>query len=239
MFDLTNENKILVLLLLVVVAVYLLSSSQKADPIHNEGMLTYDPKLSDNFNDVIDTDVADNSSTDTKSIETVSNNSNNSSNSTRSSISSEALANYKSSSYDKGNRSAKSEELDKFFEGNYPQKAGNSGFAPMVENDGKFAAYTSGNTAKKLSDKDKFDPNSLLPREKNNEWFDDPFDQTTSKSSHLINIYRPMGVRSAQTTKARSHDLRPVPPNPKYPVSPFGNSSWEADGRLNDKALCG
>lgn len=236
MFEFSCEKKILVLLVLVLVALYLLYGNQSIDPIHNEGMLSFDPKLSDNFNDIVDTELIDNSSNDTQS--SGSNESNNSNASTDSNISSEDLTNYKSSSYDKGDRKSKSDNLDKFFESTHPNQSNNNQFQPMIENDGKFAAYTSGNSSNKLSDKDKFDPSSLLPREKNNDWFDDPFDQTTAKSTNLINIYRPMGVRSTQTTKGRSHDLRPVPPNPKFPVSPFGNSSWEADGNLNDKALC-
>lgn len=234
MFDFSCEKKILVLLVLVLVALYLLYGYQGIDPIHNEGMLSFDPKLSDNFNDIVDTELIDNLSNESNS----SNESNNSNSSNASNNSTDSSVNYKSSSYDKGDRKSKSDNLDKFFEGTYPNQSSNNQFQPMIENDGKFAAYTSGNSSNKLSDKDKFDPNSLLPREKNNDWFDDPFDQTTAKSTHLINIYRPMGVRSTQTTKGRSHDLRPVPPNPKFPVSPFGNSSWEADGNLNDKALC-
>lgn len=238
MFELSNENKILLLILLVGVVLYLLSGSNKTEPIHNEGMLTYDPKLSNNFNDIIDTEIGNDS------VDTTSNMSNTSSNSSNSDDVrnvtekvTDKIDEYKSSSYNKGDRSAKSASLDSFFEGNYPKKSDNNGFAPMVENDGKYAAYTSSKT-KKLSDKEKFDPNSLLPREKNTEWFDDPYEQTTVKSSHLINIYRPTSVTTVQTTKARTLDIRGVPANPKYPVSPFGNSSWEADNNISTSALC-
>ena len=119
MFDLSSENKVLILLLLVAVAVYLLSGSQKTEPIHNEGVLSYDPKLSDNFNDVIDTDMSDNSSNDTKS--TGMSNGSIGTNGSGSTVSSESVSNYKSSSYDKGDRRAKSDEIDKFFEGSYPK----------------------------------------------------------------------------------------------------------------------
>lgn len=236
--SLSDENKILLLILLAGVVLYLLSGSYKTEPIHNEGMLTQDPKLSNNFNDVVDVNTSDSPTFDNKSNISGSTGSTNSSESKSSSESTKS-SNYKNVSFDKGNRFQKeSSSLDKFFEGSYPKKSDNNGFSASVETSNQYAAYTPGNNPKKLTDKQKFDSSALLPREKNAEWFDDPFDQTTSKSSHLINIYRPMGAESIQTTKARSWDIREVPPNPKYPVSPFGNSSWEPDTNINDHALC-
>ena len=106
---------------------------------------------------------------------------------------------YKQSSYNNGNRNAKSTKIDGFFEGNHPNdKEAASGFSAMIENEGKYAAYLSERGKKQLSDKDKFDPSSLLPKEKNGEWFDDPYETTNVKSSHLINIYRPVGVNTIQ-----------------------------------------
>ena len=90
----------------------------------------------------------------------------------------------------------------------------------------------------KLTDKEKFSPDSLLPREKNTEWFDDPYEETSVKASHLINIYRPTSVTTVQSTKARTLDIRGVPTNPKYPVAPWGNSSWEHDNNINTQGLC-
>jgi hypothetical protein len=237
MFKLSNDNKILLLILFVGCIVYLLSGSNNTEPMHNEGMLTQDPRVSNNFNDVVDMDLNNDNVSNSGNSSNSANSTSSESNASTNSSSELNNKEYKYSSYKKGNRNAKSDSLDQFFEGNSPKKSDNNTFQPSIENDGKYAAYTSGNQ-NKLTDKEKFDPNSLLPREKNTEWFDDPFEQTTVKSSHLINIYRPMGVGSIQTTRARSHDIRGVPANSKYPISPFNNSSWEADNNINGQQLC-
>lgn len=259
MIDLSDGDKILLLILLVAVAIYFFSSSSKADPIHNEGMLTQDPVLSNNFNDMIDVSNDQNNDNNDNNSSNGSNGSNGSkSSSIASNVTSESNAStnsnsdlakkmtpvrsfdgYKYSSYSKGDRGTKSNELDKFFEGNYPKDANtNNGFSPVVENDGQYAAYTSGKP-KKLTDKDKFDPNSLLPREKNTDLFDDPYEQATSKSSRLINIYRPVGVNTVQTTKKlATHDIRGNPPTPKFNISPFLNSSVDTDNNFKNEALC-
>ena len=229
--SLSDENKILILILLVGIVMYLFTSYYKIN-ITKEDMVSQeslDPVLSNNFNDYVDIDPNDSKTFDNLSTES-------------SQISSKSIdsenSNYKNVSYAKGNRLNKSSDLDKFFEGSYPTKNDTNAFNPSLETSDQYASYTSNTSDKKLTVKDKFDSSALLPREKNSEWFDDPFEQVASKSPHLINIYRPIGVESIQTTKARSHDIREVPPNPKYPVSPFGNSSWEPDTNISDHALC-
>lgn len=252
MFELTLENKILILILLAAVVLFLLSN-KKEEPIHNEGILTQDPKLSNNFNDVIDVGSNDDS------FDLTSNSTNNSSisnDSSTSNASNEKLStnelvkkmsanstsnDYKASSYSQGVRGkTDSNSLDKFFEGNRPKDSNNNNeFEPMTTDNGQYAAYTSGKTSKKLTDKEKFDPNSLLPRENNSEWFDDPYEQTTVKSSHLINIYRPTAIDTIQTSrKFASHDIRGIPATPKYPVSPWNNSSADADNNIRNESLC-
>ena len=71
------------------------------------------------------------------------------------------------------------------------------------------------------------------------DWFQDPYESTSVKNTHLINIYRPVGVNTIQTTlKNPSHDIRGSPPNPKYAVSPWQNSSYEPDTNLRNQSLC-
>jgi hypothetical protein len=144
---------------------------------------------------------------------------------------------YKKSNYVDGQRSGSSPSLDAFYEDNGSQYTGkNDGFAPMDAND-QYATYVPGNTVKSANEENKFNPSSLLPKEKGGEWFDDPYESTSVKGSHLINIYRPIGVTTGQTTlKNPSHDIRGTIPNPKYPVSPWANSSYEPDTNL--KTLC-
>jgi hypothetical protein len=77
-----------------------------------------------------------------------------------------------------------------------------------------------------------------LPQEQK-DWFDDPQAKKGINSPHLINIFRPTGVNTIQTTlKNASWDIRGAPPNPKYVVSPWGNSSYEPDTNLKNGSLC-
>lgn len=133
-----------------------------------------------------------------------------------------------------GNRGGDSAELDKFFEGNHPHdnKGGEAG------NDNNFAAYLPGSGGEKLSDKDKFNPTSLLPQEKNGDWFDDPHESTSVTSPHLINIYRPIGITTNYSSlKNPSHDIRGTIANPKQDVSPWLNSSYEPDTNIRNQSL--
>jgi len=147
---------------------------------------------------------------------------------------------YKVANYADGNRDGASNALDAFFAGNAPQDANdNDGFTPMLEGQNDYATYV-GTGSGKLSDRDKFNTSSLLPQESNPDWFDDPYESTGIKSPKLItNIYRPQGVNTIQTTlKNPSLDLRGSPPNPKFPVSPWQNSSYEPDTNIRNQALC-
>lgn len=168
-----------------------------------------------------------------------------------------ARGSYKSSSYKSGSRSSQSSDLDKFFDSNHPNDTKNTNFTASTDGTGRYAAYSSsqmldvaqenGNATagknrsrKTKSEKDKFDPKGLLPSEKNGDWFDDPYETTNIASSQLINIFRPVGVDTIQSTlKNPSLDLRGGEFNPKYPVSPWNNSSIEPDTNINAKlAFC-
>ena len=155
------------------------------------------------------------------------------------SVNSSKNGQFKTSNYAQGSRESSTGSLDAFFAGNAPQNSNeNAGFTAVLEGNADYATFVgSGNG--KLSDRDKFDAGSLLPKESNGEWFDDPYESTGIKSSKLINIYRPVGVNTIQTTlKNASLDIRGSPPNPKYPVSPWNNSSYEPDTNIRSQSLC-
>jgi hypothetical protein len=214
-----NLTKFQIVLILLVVVLGLVYFYNNKEPIHNEGTLSIDvvnPNTSQTMNDTVNIDNSQDISPTQNSVPD---------------------AQYKYSSYDKGQRGSDNSNLDQFFEGTSPQDD-NSGFSPMLENSGKYASYVSDGSNKQLSDKDKFDASNLLPNETNKDWFDDPY-EVNAKSSHLINIYRPVGVNTIQTSlKNPSWDLRGTPPNPKYPVSPWSNSSYEPDLNLRGNVLC-
>jgi hypothetical protein len=146
---------------------------------------------------------------------------------------------YKSTTYKSGNRLNNTSSLDSFFEGNNAEDNKNNNYTAYTDNEARYAAYSAGRDGKKLTETDKFDAGALLPNETNMDWFDDPYESTSVKASHLINIFRPVGVNTIQTSlKNPSHDLRGTEPNPKYPVSPWMNSSYEPDTNLKSKAFC-
>ena len=101
-----------------------------------------------------------------------------------------------------------------------------------------YAKYMTGKP-KKMTDVDKFDVDALLPQDRNKDWFDDPYSGASIKNTHLINIYRPIGVNTIQTSlKNPSLDIRGAPVNPKTVVSPFLNSSYEPDTNIRNQSLC-
>jgi hypothetical protein len=237
---LSDRAKVLLLIVLIALVIYFLCGS-KSEPIHNEGMLTQDTHFDENQDDIIDidensipVDLESKQSEETNSVE---------SENLRKKMKprSEQESNYRSSSFKDGNRKSKSDDLDSFFNGLHLEDGGLNakGFSPVVANEGKYAAYMSDKGKKKMTDKDKFNPSSLLPREKSNDWFDDPHEATSIKSSKLLNIHRPTGVNTIQSTlKIPSHDIRGTPANPKYPISPWNNSSVEPDTNLRNQSLC-
>lgn len=230
MIEISDKSKILILILLVGLVIYLLSgSSKQSEPIHNQGALQQSLAKSLTY-------------TDTDSLP---NNSDNFSTDSSNSSSQNSLANnlleqvgkkaYKSSNYANGDRNQVS-NLDRFFNNENPLDQPSNGFA--LSNDGKnYASYTPG-SGEKQQDDDKFDSSALMPQEQN-DWFDDPQAKKNINSPHLINIFRPTGVNTIQSTlKNASHDIRGAPSNPKYVVSPWGNSSYEPDNNLKNSSLC-
>lgn len=226
MIEISDSNKILILILLVGLVIYLLSgSNKKSEPIHNQGSLQQ--SLTNSLKNT-DTDSlpnnTDNSSTDS------------SNSGSRNSLASNIVANnFKTVNYADGDRNQAS-NLDSFFNNENPLDQPSNGF--ISSSDGRnYASYTPG-TGEKQQDDDKFDSSALLPQEQK-DWFDDPQAKKGINSPHLINIYRTTGLNTVQTTlKNASWDIRGAPPNPKYVVSPWGNSSYEPDNNLKNGSLC-
>lgn len=80
-----------------------------------------------------------------------------------------------------------------------------------------------------------FSTAELLPKE--TEWWDVDSSENTD-SSKLINIYRPMSVNTVQCKYgSKSYDIRTAPPNPKFAVSPWNNSSIEPDSIIQSSLI--
>ena len=220
--DLSNNTKLLIVIGLLLVAWYLVSRNKTQSSPNSEAFEHYDntPASSNNNQVTGEDDSAQ------KLINKML---------TRNS----AKSGYKKINYSEGNRNGNIDSLDQFFTNNNPLDANANGFSASNEMSENYATYNSSRNGVKMSDKEKFDASGLLPQEKNDEWFDDPQNTSSIKATNLINVFRPAGVNTIQTTmKNPSHDLRGTIPNPKTPVSPWQNSSYEPDTNLRGNNLC-
>jgi hypothetical protein len=146
---------------------------------------------------------------------------------------------FSNSNYVDGKRGGRASDLDKFFEDGHPLDE-KVGFQKNESNVGdvQYANYIPGKQ-RKMRDVDKFNADAMLPKEKHKDWFDDPYESTSVKNTHLINIYRPIGINTIQTTlKNANRQLRADPACPKYAISPFLNSSVEPDTNIRSQSLC-
>lgn len=230
--ELTDKQKILILVGVLLIVIFLFVKNKNTDDdeneqMHNEGALTQDvvkptkleqPEIKkQELGKTAETDMtllkkfkARNTSKD---------------------------GDYVEHNYAEGKRGGKAVDLDKFFEEGNPLDNNQSGFEKN-DPDNKYAGYIPGKPYK-MKDVDKFNAESLLPKEKHKDWFDDPYESTSVKNTHLINIYRPIGVNTIQTSlKNPSWDIRGSPVVPKTVVSPFLNSSIEPDTNLRPQSLC-
>ena len=86
----------------------------------------------------------------------------------------------------------------------------------------------------------KYDAKDYLPKEINDTWFDTDFSQAkfNIENNNLINTERyVIGINTVgQSLKNASYDIRGTIANPKYSISPWNNSTYEAD--YNIKPLC-
>jgi len=232
--ELSDRSKVLILIAIFAVVVYFFTQYSKDMPVHNEGALTQSVA---NIN-VERTDNNTQESQETRSEESQETQESEESRRLRKKFQTRDSAKtpeFVQSSFANGKRGGPA-NLDKFFEEGHPldQQTGFTRNAGTTEH----ASYVPGKQTK-ITDVDKFNADSLLPSEKNKDWFDDPYEATSVKNTHLINIYRPVGVNTIQTTlKNPSWDLRGSPQVPKFAVSPWMNSSYEPDTNLRNQSLC-
>ncbi len=92
---------------------------------------------------------------------------------------------------------------------------------------------------RKETDADKYNSNAFLPNEEHKDWFE-TIETVNVKNSHLINIYRPIGVNTIGNTHKISYgyDIRGNSGAiaPKFVVSPWLQSTVEPDRSM--KSLC-
>ena len=109
-------------------------------------------------------------------------------------------------------------------------------FVPSDDSDGQNAPVNIPNI--KGTEKDKYSVKTLLPQEKEKDWFE-TIETVDVKNSHLINIYRPIGANTIGSThKAAIYDIRGLDKAvcPKFVVSPWLQSSYEPD--RSSKGIC-
>ena len=92
----------------------------------------------------------------------------------------------------------------------------------------------------KKQNMDNYNAKDFLPNEINDEWFETDFSLAKYQlnDDKLINTERYIiGINTVgQSLKNASYDIRGTIPNPKFVVSPWGNSTYEPD--FNLKPLC-
>lgn len=111
-------------------------------------------------------------------------------------------------------------------------------FVPVDESGGENAMIRLDNTNRKNNETEKYNIDSFLPKEKNKDWFE-TIDAVDVKNTHLINIYRPIGVNTIGTSlRNASYDLRGNGDAicPQYVVSPWLQSTIQPDRSM--KTLC-
>ncbi len=147
---------------------------------------------------------------------------------------------YKKVSYKEGVRGQSDADVAKFFDDNNSLVKdgylGNDEYAGRDETNDQYASYRPG-VKKSLTDEDIFKSENYLPKEANKDWFDVMPEPISIKNRHLINVSRPIGVNTiGNSLRNPSYDLRGSPPNPKFVVSPWMQSTIDPD--LNIKGLC-
>jgi hypothetical protein len=142
---------------------------------------------------------------------------------------------YKNDSYRELN-SGSSKSVDDSFKVRDITKNYTDNFVPLDESTDGAPINIS---TKKETEKDKYNVNAYLPKEKDDDWFE-TIETVNVKNSHLINIYRPIGVNTIGSThKNSTYDLRGTDKAvcPKFVVAPWNQSSIEPDRSM--KSLCG
>ena len=92
----------------------------------------------------------------------------------------------------------------------------------------------------KKNNVDNYDAKDFLPKQVNDEWFETDFSLAKYQlnDDKLINTEKYIiGINTVgESLKNASYDIRGTIPNPKFIVSPWGNSTYEPD--FNLKPLC-
>lgn len=141
---------------------------------------------------------------------------------------------YRSASYD--TLESNMDEVDKQFRVADITQNQTDKFVPLDECVGVGAPISI--DQKKDSVKDKHNIDDFLPQQEEKDWFE-TIETVNVKNSHLINIYRPIGVNTVgNTNRNSSYDIRGDGGAiaPKYVVSPWMQSSYEPN--LTQKTLC-
>lgn len=143
------------------------------------------------------------------------------------------------SSYANGNRGGDpDQEIDRFFNSDMPHDFNNDGFQPHDSGHTQHSEFVPSGSKTKLSDKDKFDVDALMPKETGKDWFED-VNAVDIQDTRLININRVVSVNTIGTSnKNASHDLRGTPAVEKTLTPVWNNSSIEPNTYCRDKEFC-
>jgi hypothetical protein len=123
--------------------------------------------------------------------------------------------------------------------GNSQADDGND-YMPIDESMGNLAIFKNNSDDKTVcgsnqncSPEDLHDIEKYLPQEVNNDFFEVQPESVSVKNRHLINVTKPIGINTIGTSKRNMcYDFRGAPAAPKYVVSPWLQSSIEADVNL-------
>jgi hypothetical protein len=245
-----DNTSILAILLVLVVLLYLSygNNCNTHEAIDNSGALSPDADVvvEDDEDDEVENDSNDDSSDNSESTE--SDGDNVSVDDTESASADSEMARkmvgrnsslrsggkYKRSSYKHGKRGGRDDAgLDEYFKNNLSRKSSSDEFAGYDQSGDNLAQYIPGKGRK--SD-DMFNSKDLLPKEKNDEWFE-THNNVKVKNSHLINVYRPIGANTVSgTLRNPTYDFRGDVANPRYVVSPWNQSTIDPD--INNVGLC-
>lgn len=222
-----NFNKI-IFVAVILILVYLLCDMYK--PIHNDGDVVINN--SDNDSDSHIDDDSDNSSVySDDSMSTIDNRARGLNNN----IANKNNDKYHNISYKAQDRDLSSVDGEFY---NVPDVTQNNTnrYTGIDESDMNNANIDIKNN--KGTENDKYDLNGFLPQEEEKDWFE-TIETVDVKNSHLINIYKPIGVNTiGSCQKNATYDLRGTDKAvcPKFVVSPWMQSSIEPDRSM--KSLC-
>lgn len=222
-----NCNKVIFVILAIALA-YLLYTSY--NPIHNDGELVSvsdDDNSQDNdLNSQYDEQTVSDSNYSDDSMSTISSRMSGGINNTRG-------GRYRENSYRAQDRDLSG--IDNAFKVQDVTQ-NNNNYTGVDETIDTHASIDVGSN--KSSRKENYELDNFLPKEEEKDWFE-TIETVDVKNSHLINIYKPIGVNTiGSCQKNATYDLRGTDKAvcPKFVVSPWMQSSIEPDRSM--KSLC-